>query len=82
MPAVRGKNSNIQKKKKLLKIIKEIKLPFGKSHIDYLPDGVLYSIYYCKHQGEFGPTINKESKLRIAIASEKFLRQEFLLRSY
>ena len=42
----------------------------GKSCIDYLPDGVTYSIYYFKHQLEFGPTLNILPKLRIAIDSE------------
>ena len=70
MPAVRGKNSNIQKKKKHSKLIKEIELPFGKLYIDYLPDGVLYSIHYYKHQSEYKPTLNILSKLRLAIDSE------------
>ena len=49
---------------------KEIKLTLGKSYIDYLPDGVIYSIYYYKHQLEFAPTLNILSKLRLAIDSE------------
>ena len=70
IPAVKGKNINNQKKKKSSKLTKEIKLPLGKSYIDYLLDGVIHSIYYYKHQLEFAPTLNILSKLRLAIESE------------
>ena len=70
MPAVKGKNISNHQKKKHSKISKEIKLPMGKSQIDYLPDGVIHSIYYYKHQLEFAPTLNILSKLRLAIDRE------------
>ena len=71
MPALRrGKGSNNQKKKTLSKVAKCIKLPFGNSYIDCLPDAIVYSIYYYKHQLDFGPTLNIRSKQWIAIDSE------------
>jgi len=65
MSAVRSRKSN-----KRLNLTKQMKLPFGKSHIDYLPDDVLYHVYYMKHQLEFKSTLNIISKLRIAVDSE------------
>ena len=38
--------------------------------MDYLPDGVICSIYYYTHQLEFAPRLNILSKLRTAIDSE------------
>ena len=70
MPAVRSKDPNNQNRKKHLKLAKGIKLPACKSYIDDLPDGVIHSIYYYKHQLEFAPTLNILSKLRLAIDSE------------
>ena len=70
MSAVRSRKSNNIKNKRLFKLTKQIKLPFGKSHIDYLPDDVLYHVYYLKHQLEFKSTLNIISKLRIAVDSE------------
>ena len=67
--AISIKSNNI-KNKKLLKLTKQIKLPFGKSYIDYLPDDILYHVYYFKHQLEFKSTLHIISKLRIAVDSE------------
>jgi len=69
MPAVRCKNSNNQTDKTQVNLTKEIDIPFGKSYIYYLPDGVLYSTYHYRHQLEFKPTLNMLSKLRIDIDS-------------
>ena len=53
-----------------LKLTKQNKIPLGKSHIDYLPEDVLYHVYHFKHQLEFQPTLAIISKLRIAVDSE------------
>ena len=46
------------------------KIPLGKSHIDFLPDDILYNIYKFKHQLEFKPTLDVLSKLKLAVDSE------------
>ena len=45
-------------------------IPFGKSHIDYMPDDIMRTIYHYKHQLEFKPTLDIINKLRIAIDNE------------
>ena len=75
MSTVRVKNSKKSNNSKKLKSIKNNKLtkekiPFGKSHVDYLPEGVLHNVYYFKHQLEFKPTLDVIAKLRLAVDSE------------
>ena len=50
MQVVRGGKKSNNEKKKHAKVTNDIKVPFGKSCIDYLPDAMAYSIYYYKHQ--------------------------------
>ena len=50
MPVVRGGKKSNNQKKKHSKVTNEIKVPYCKSCIDYLPDAMAYSTYYYKHQ--------------------------------
>ena len=70
MSEVRNRKSRTSKQKTHLKLNKQTNIPFGKSHIDYLPEDVLYHVYHFKHQLEFQPTLAIISKLRIAVDSE------------
>ena len=70
MSEVRNRKSRTSKQKTHLELDKQTNIPFGKSHIDYLPEDVLYHVYHFKHQLEFQPTLAIVSKLRIAVDSE------------
>ena len=52
------------------KIKNKNKVPQGKSHIDFLPEDVLYTINLYQHQLLFKDSLNFIKKLRIVLDSE------------
>jgi hypothetical protein len=52
----RGRQSS--KRKKPTDDVKKPSLPQGESHIDFLPEDILYKVFKYKHELEFSPSLN------------------------